>query len=285
MSQPFTIGTRILRKSEWRCRRGAIVLNYSSTKIKLNSAKALKRSPEEWATLAPSTFPKGRHPWNDIYDEAVTAKIGKIINLKSPDELLKLRLLLAYACEDCFRTFSFVGGAATTSQKRKWNDRVIKDVKRLKSTLANSNDFHPSAVSMKKSRALRVIPSSKVALKADELSKALDDFVSLLQEIEKATEGNGKGLVEDLPTQHMQYLQYAVDQMAGIFIHLMGPKAATRIAYEGIGITGIFPEFIRAAAGPTLKAVYVEFSNKSVRLSKLDAQIREAAIKAKSLYE
>ena len=233
----------------------------------------MRRSPEDWAA---QSFAVGKHPWTDLYDVATTVRIAKCIGLTSEKDCLRLRLLLAAAAEDCYQTFSFVGGAATPTKKNTWRDDVIKDAKRLLLTLKDTSDLHPSAVSMPRERTLRIRPKTVLTRQVDEVSEALAGLIASLEE------GGTPTAEDDEPnpqTQHMRYLQYAVDQMTGVFVYFKGLEAVVR-SQDKKGVYGVFPDFIRMTATPVLRVCYEGFAEKEDRLGNLDAQIRAAVAKA-----
>lgn len=232
---------------------------------------------------ARDAFPANCHPWTDLYTEKLTLDIGKIIRLEQPDQLRDLRLMLAYACEDCFKTFRFVGGAASEGKKRTWREKAIKDAKRLKVTLNKSEDNHAAFV-QKTSR--RVFPNSVTTNLTEKLLNNLEEFISLAEDTakESANSKSPPAVEEQSKTQHSQYLQYVVDQMTAVFIHFRSAKAVKR-SNDGKETYGEFPEFVRTASIPALTVFYNGFAEDRNRYENLNVQIQEAVRKAKFLHE
>lgn len=118
------------------------------------------------------------------------------------------------------------------------------------------------------------------------LLKNLTDFIELLESASNALESSSSpsAEAEKTKTQHIQYMQYVVDQMTAVFIHFRKAEAVKR-SYDSEGVFGDFPEFIRAASLPTLTAFYRGFSEKPKHKKNLNVQIQAAVRKAKPAHE
>lgn len=247
--------------------------------------KNSKTSPDRWLYDHESIFPNGKNPWTDLYTGSVTQKIGIIIKVTTNDDLFDLRLHLANAAEDSFKTFQFVGGPASPSKKRNWRAKAISQALSLKRTLVGSSDNY-STVSLKKEdgKGVTITPSSVVGNKVQSVISELEDLTGLLEQVEDSS--HKKPLLDEdgkpFPTQHSQYLQYVVDQMTKVFIKFCGLESVKRSS-DDEGTYGVFPDFIRIAAAPCLMAFYQRYADDLERPFLLNAQIQDAVKKASNI--
>ena len=248
---------------------------------------ALKRSPDEWVRIEGDRFPLGKRPWSDLYTSDVVEKVAKTIELNDDRELFDLRLLLSYACEECFKTFGFVGGAAAAGKKQAWRNKAISDAKTLKNTLANSDDYFPAFTNINNDkRSIRIYPNSATRKISERLLSGIDELVTLLESADRAIEREKSFAVDDIPppTSHSLYLQHAVDQFTAVFIHFRGVVSVKRYG-DDKEIVGGFPDFVRTAAEPTLMAYYIGYAENPKRPSNLNVQIQEAVKRTSLLRE
>ena len=253
-------------------------------KIRAFNAKALERSPEDWISIEDEYFPANKRPWTDLYTSNFVEQAGKIIGLSNERQLLELRLLLAYACEDCFRNFKFIGGAAAEGKKKIWRSKAIKDAKRLRSTLKKSDDNFSTFTSRSDgSDKIRIHTTNSLQKVVGNILTNIDEFVAFLECADRALE-RSKSEDTQRPTSHRRYLQYAVDQFASVFMHFR-PANEVKRNTSGNKTVGVFPDFIREVAPPTLAASYVRYAEKPDRLRNLNDQIQKAVKKASFLAE
>lgn len=238
-------------------------------------------------TIEYERFPLGKRPWSDLYTSDVVEKVAKTIKLNDDREFFDLRLLLSYACEECFKTFGFAGGAAAAGKKQAWRNKAISDAKTLKNTLANADDNYPAFASRSnETNSIRLHPTSSTRKIVKNLSSGLDELVTLLESANRAIERDKSFAVDEIPTptSHSLYLQHAVDQFTAVFIHFRGVASVKRNS-PSKKIVGGFPDFVRTAAKPTLMAFYSGYAENPKRPSNLNVQIQEAVKRTSLLRE
>lgn len=236
--------------------------------------RSLEKRPESWVH-SDSEFPERKHPWFDLYTDETTCRVGKIIDLSQQQDIQALRHLLACAAASAWREFQVIGGPAAYTERKKWTDDAIQASKRLRQVLAKgdrsySTTVHKNSGDPKRSRTL--VLSSSMRRQSFQLMQQLDEFIPLLEAVKPVKED-----LKDtkLKTLHMQYLQFVVDRMTDVFVHFRSVEVVKRISYDS-GTHGEYPDFVRAAAIPTLEAFYPGFAENPRRPDKLDVQIQDA---------
>lgn len=243
----------------------------SLSKIRTFANRALTKQPSDWET---ATRPFKRHLWNDLYSEEKVTEISKVFGRERPVGIHELRLLLTAAGDSAVKTFQLIGGPAPDGKKRDWADRVIKDAKRLKSTL-QSVDAHAmplARLEMREGKKIgRIVSASVMETAALALVRSVDELLALIEPIVDQQPARISKR-DEAGTFHALYLQEAVDRMTDVFVFLRGIDEVKRTTDKG-GSRGEYPDFIRATALPLLAVYYPQFDRKK---SKLDAQIQDA---------
>lgn len=225
-------------------------------------------TPDRWTGKASKDYPVGQDPWSDIFTTERTIEIAQTIGLRSPAEILALRLQLAATAEYLLSVFDFVGGGATPAQKHAWAEKIDTLSRRLSSELSASNDLVSSVV-IRSGTTTRFVPASEMRRRVKETKAA----IAALSELVQAVSNVPKEDFEE--TGHAETMQAVVNGMTEVFIDFKGIENVKRSASSG-HIDGVFPEFIRAAARPFLIASYARFARDPKRLEKLNRQIQKA---------
>jgi len=202
-------------------------------------------------------FPEGKHPWNDIYTADETKGIGAIIELQKADELSELRAALCIAAEHIATFTNNFGGVSAPTDQIDWVRAASTRVHRLVEHLKAANDFLPEQVGQEAYDLRDVIA----------LMSALERFEKYLSSL------NLKTLQKRGKTMHADYLEFVVRRLSEVFQQFRSADEITRV-FDGEGISGIFPDFIRAAARPYLMAHHPKYRLNPKRYEKLDRPIQ-----------
>ena len=154
--------------------------------------------------------------------------------------------------------FSF-GGVSSKSEKKIWIKSSIARSSALIGTLSDADIFVPE-------------PYTEAAFDLSDildLQKRLEEFRAYLQTIDSSA-------LDPRPTtMHADYLQFVVNRMTDVFLQFR-PVSEVKRSFDGDGVYGVFPEFIRAAAKPYLLKNYPKYRLNVTRYEKLDRQIQRA---------